>query len=328
MSTNGPLAVRLNELQPADEAAAVTFAEDLSAALVQYIDNLKLASRNYIWVVEGAVQKPNAPKKATNRARNLNRGFRGVYLGQQTQNDPKKLIGRGIGRPPWWITVLMSRFLAEKGFPIFGSAHIESDVVISQLANQFNDCVVVGSDMDLLSLSFSIRGMVTPQNRHSGIYLAKSSILEHFQLGALEFFICFACSNSSNFVPFQNNVKFGNILEYYRENPDGVKNYDFSKWTGLDENECARVKAELTKLILERKAVVDPSMENPSYVSADIPTDPIWLKFCSEKAENGAFRRQKLYDRMTAVFNEKSLSSGKGRVQKIQPGQGKSFGVL
>jgi hypothetical protein len=164
-------AVRLLELHPGNVTAVKKYTQDLADAMVEYMASLDLPTNRYLWVFEGAVSKPNGHSSIKTRARNLNQGIRGLYLKQQTNVNPEVLIGRSIGRPGWWMTFMVMKALHQMEYEVYGTEYVEADTTIAQLALQqaTGKCFVVGSDLDLLALTHGVQGMITPQNRITGM---------------------------------------------------------------------------------------------------------------------------------------------------------------
>lgn len=286
------------------------YAVEWANKIIKYLDCLELPSMKYIFVIEdkSGVGKPNYPeseKKKNNKAHLLNQGLRGAFLGLQTEINPGKLLGRAIGRPDWWLTLMIADELRKLDYPVYGRPNAEADQIIAEIAVSIpDDYVVVGSDMDLLALTTGIRGMVSPQNRNRGIFLEKSDILKEYDLTERELFIVFALSNSTNLVPLWDNSTFHSILDVCSCYPEIVESADLSCLG--DSDEIAQVTASLNDLISRRFTPLAPKdlpeiKESPEISIPD--TLPLWRDFSSEMKANSTLRRASLKQKLETHFD-------------------------
>jgi hypothetical protein len=240
----------------------------------------------------------------------MNVSLRAKFLGLHVKDSPDALLGKAIGRAPWFITVQVTKELKRRGHKIYGRKDVEADFIIAQLALKYQDAanIVIGSDLDLLALTTNIKAMISPQNRNRGMVLEKAAILQYFDIGERELFIIAASSNCTNLIPLDEDVKFRDVHEFVLEHPAAVTDFDFSGWKGAGDHDLEMFATDLRQLYEQRHSPIKGLLCLPVIKPDDIPQQPMWLKFCSETVPGtGTLRRPMLLQRMKAVIGEDGL---------------------
>jgi hypothetical protein len=152
--------------------------------------------------------------------------------------------------------------------------------------------------------------------------LKKSDILALFDLTERQFFVAFAASNSSNVLPLDENVKFGDVVEFMETHPNAANRFDFSGWGEVSVEQLADFSLAVSDLFQQRTVRTQESLAIPAIAPDQIHKQRRWIEFCSETFDNGnTFRRQQLFDRLITVIRGQVLEpatifAGKQRKDK------------